>query len=117
MPGDVNEGANPSVFANAYTNVIPFPTTTMRYVPDARTDSLATLGNNAGTLTTIGKIAVDGKPIDFSASGGMDILSMAEGDNRAFAILSTPGRRRALCAEPVPQRRHRVRRCDLPARL
>lgn len=89
VAGDVNEGVNPSIFANAYTNAIPCTTATAQFVLDTRTDSLATLGNDVGTLTMIGKIALDGKAIDFSTSGGMDILSMAEGHNRAYAILNT----------------------------
>ncbi len=87
--GDVNAGANPAVFANAYTNQVPFPASTLQYVLDAETDSLATLANNTGVLTTVGKIALGGTLLDFSAMGGFDIFSAMDGDNRAFALLTT----------------------------
>jgi hypothetical protein len=87
--GDVNEGVNPSIFANAYTNQVPFPTSTLQYVLDSETDSLATLANNAGTLTTVGKITLDGMLLDFTAAGGFDIFSLMDGDNSAFALLTT----------------------------
>jgi hypothetical protein len=87
--GDVNEGVNPSVFANAYTNQVPFPTTTLQYVLDSETDSLATLANNAGVLTTVGEVMLDGMALDFTAAGGFDIFSRMDGDNTAFALLTT----------------------------
>ncbi|MDH2328129.1 VPLPA-CTERM sorting domain-containing protein [Cereibacter sp. SYSU M97828] len=87
--GDVNEGRDPSVFANAYTNAVPNPTANIQFVLDSQTDSLATLGNNTGLLTTIGSIFVDGKALDFTSTGGFDILSLAEGNNQALALLST----------------------------
>ncbi|WP_136684180.1 DUF4394 domain-containing protein [Falsirhodobacter xinxiangensis] len=87
--GDVNEGNDPSVFANAYTNAVANPTANVQFVLDSQWDSLAILANNAGTLTTIGSLFVDGKAFDFTSAGGFDILSLAEGDNQALALLST----------------------------
>ncbi|MEX0827746.1 MAG: DUF4394 domain-containing protein, partial [Haliea sp.] len=49
-PGDPNEGRNPSIFGNAYTNAVPNASTTQQFVLDGEWDILATLANNAGTL-------------------------------------------------------------------
>lgn len=87
--GDVNAGRDPGVFANAYTNAVPMASSTLQYVLDGEWDILATLANNAGTLTTVGEIWADGMMLDFTTTGGMDILSFAEGDNTALAILTT----------------------------
>lgn len=87
--GDQNFGEDPDVFANAYTNAVPFTPSTQQFVLDANQDTLSTLANNAGTLTTIGMLAVGGTPIDFTETGGLDILSFAQGDNTAFALLTT----------------------------
>lgn len=88
-PGDANEGTDPSVFANAYTNAVPNPATNIQYVLDSQTDSLATLANNSGILGTVGGIFVDGAMLDFTSTGGFDILSLMEGSNQALALLST----------------------------
>ena len=85
--GDANEGADPMVIGNAYTNaVFPPPDSTLQYVLDQGTDDLATLGNNAGNLSTVG-----GTGLDFDAMGGFDILSLSEGMNEAFALLTVDG--------------------------
>ena len=85
--GDVNEGVDPMVIANAYTNaVFPLPDSTQQYALDAGTDTLNTLANNAGTLATVG-----GLGIDFGLDGGFDILSLSEGMNEAFALLTVDG--------------------------
>ena len=87
VDGDVNEGVDPMVIGNAYTNaVFPPPDSTLQYVLDQGTDSLATLGNNAGTLMTVGDTG-----LDFDAMGGFDILSLSEGMNEAFALLTVDG--------------------------
>lgn len=88
-PGDVNAGQNPSIFANAYTNAVPNASTTQQFVLDGEWDVLATLANNAGTLSTVGAIYSNGAPLDFTNTGGFDILSFAEGDNTAYALLTT----------------------------
>ena len=87
--GDPNAGQNPSVFANAYTNAVPNASSTQQFVLDGEWDILAMLDNNAGTLTTVGEVFVGGVPLDFSNTGGFDILSMSEGDNTAYALLTT----------------------------
>lgn len=87
--GDVNEGEDPSVFANAYTNQVPMPEETTQFVLDSELDILATLDNNEGTINTIGQVAVDGEVVDFSATGGFDIFSTMVGDNTGYALLST----------------------------
>ena len=91
VAGDMNEGAMPEVRMNAYTNAVMSPMTTQQYVIDTGLDTLATLGNNAGTLTTLGGLYFEGNRVDFSDVGGFDILSMAEGDNTAFALLTLDG--------------------------
>lgn len=87
--GDVNQGQNPSVFANAYTNAVPNASTTQQFVLDGEWDILATLANNAGTLTTVGAIYSGGAALDFTNTGGFDILSFQEGNNTAYALLTT----------------------------
>ena len=91
--GDVNAGTTPMVFANAYTNAINGATAseTFQYAIDAATDSLISLANNAGTLETIGAITIDGAAVDLAPMGGFDILSSAEGENMAYAVLQAEG--------------------------
>ncbi|WP_246849266.1 DUF4394 domain-containing protein [Rubellimicrobium arenae] len=91
VAGDVNEGVDPTIFSNAYTNAVPMATSNVQYVLDSGTDSLALLGNNAGTLTTVSQLYLNGSKVDFSSVGGFDILSMFEGDNTAYALLSIDG--------------------------
>ena len=93
-PGDTNEGADPNVFGNAYTNSfagITPPTTvpTTQFVIDSELDTLATLANNAGTLATAGAFFLNGTPFDLGEVGGFDILSLAEGNNTAYALLTS----------------------------
>lgn len=87
--GDPNKGTTPQVFANAYTNAVPNAQSTVQYVLDAATGSLATLANNEGKLVTVGRLALDGKPLAVTTAGDMDIVSAREGDNRAYALLTT----------------------------
>ncbi|TNC63555.1 DUF4394 domain-containing protein [Rubellimicrobium roseum] len=91
VAGDVNEGRNPGVFANAYTNAVPMASANVQYVLDSATNSLAILGNNAGTLSTVSQLTLNGRAVDISSVGGFDILSMMEGDNTAYALLSIGG--------------------------
>lgn len=92
-PGDAMASATPMVFANAYTNAINGATAseTFQYALDAATDSLISLANNDGTLATLGKVTVDGAEVDLAPVGGMDIVSPAEGQNMAYAILNIEG--------------------------
>jgi hypothetical protein len=89
VDGDANAGMTPAVFANAYTNAINGATAseTGQYVLDAQTDVLATLANNAGGLTTVAPLMIDGEAADVTMMGGFDIVSVAEGDNVAYAVL------------------------------
>lgn len=91
--GDANAGATPMIYANAYTNAIPGKTaeSTFQYALDAATDSLVSLANNEGTLATIAPVTIDGAPADLSAMGGFDIVSPAEGEDQAYAILQLEG--------------------------
>lgn len=95
--GDANAGATPMVYANAYTNAIngKKASGTFQYALDAATDSLISLANNKGTLATIGKVMVDGKPVDLSGMGGFDIVSKKEGDDHAYAVLQMEGQKNA----------------------
>jgi hypothetical protein len=91
--GDANEGATPAVFASAYTNAIAGATAseTRQYVLDAETNALANLANNEGTLTTVAALTLDGAPVDISAMGDLEIVSPAEGENMAYAVLMMEG--------------------------
>lgn len=91
--GDVNVGATPMIYANAYTNAIDGKTAgdTFQYALDAGADTLVSLANNAGSLKTIGALSVDGVAVDVTPMGGFDILSPEEGQNHAFAILQLAG--------------------------
>lgn len=88
--GDTNVGATPQIFANAYTNAVDGAkaSSTAQYALDAGTDSLVTLANNAGTLATVAPITVDGEGADITSMGGFDIVSSAEGENMAYALLT-----------------------------
>lgn len=93
--GDDNEGVDPSVFSNAYTNAVSQDqletiADTVQYVLDSELDILGILNNNEGTIDTIGQLSVDGvNPIDFSATGGFDIFTPAFGTNIGYTLLST----------------------------
>lgn len=91
--GDNSEGAEPLIFANAYTNAIVGKTaaSTFQYALDARANALVSLANNEGTLETIGLITVDGEPVDIVNAGGFDIVSPTEGNDEAYAILQMDG--------------------------
>lgn len=91
--GDVNAGVAPMVFANAYTNAINGMTagSTFQYALDAETDALVSLANNAGSLATVAAVTIDGMAVDLSAMGGFDIVSTAEGEDMAYAILQLEG--------------------------
>jgi hypothetical protein len=91
--GDASEGAEPLIFANAYTNAINGMTaeSTFQYALDARANALVSLANNAGTLETIGLVTIDGEPVDILPVGGLDIVSPEEGTDEAYAILQIDG--------------------------
>ena len=91
--GDISEGADPLVFANAYTNAINGMTAggTFQYALDARANALISLANNEGTLATIGLVKIDGEAADITPWGGFDIISPTEGEDQAYAILQLDG--------------------------
>lgn len=91
--GDTSEGADPLIFANAYTNAISGVKAgdTFQYALDARANALVSLANNAGTLETIGLVTVDGAPADILPVGGFDIVSAKEGTDAAYAVLQIEG--------------------------
>ncbi|WP_322893581.1 MULTISPECIES: DUF4394 domain-containing protein [unclassified Yoonia] len=91
--GDDNAGMTPAVFASAYTNAIEGETAseTLQYVLDAETNALANLANNEGTLTTVAALTLDGEAVDISAMGDLEIISPAEGENMAYAVLMMEG--------------------------
>lgn len=91
--GDTSEGAEPLIFANAYTNAINGMKagSTFQYALDARANALVSLANNAGTLSTIGLISIDGTSADVLPVGGFDIVSPEEGTDAAYAVLQIDG--------------------------
>jgi hypothetical protein len=90
---DANAGTEPLIFANAYTNAIAGMTaeSTFQYALDARTNALVSLANNAGELTTVAPVTVDGAAADIATAGGFDIVSPEEGTDMAYAILQMSG--------------------------
>ena len=93
VDGDASAGAEPLIFANAYTNAIAGAkaSSTAQYALDARANALVTLANNAGELTTVGLLTIDGAAVDVLDMGGFDIVSAAEGSDAAYAVLQIDG--------------------------
>lgn len=93
VDGDNSTGADPLIFANAYTNAINGMTasSTAQYALDARANALVTLANNAGELATVGLLTRDGEAVDVIDAGGFDIVSEAEGSDLAYAVLQIDG--------------------------
>ena len=91
--GDMSEGVDPLIFANAYTNAINGMTaaSTAQYAIDARANALVTLANNAGELASVGYLTIDGEAVDVVDWGGFDIVSPEEGTDHGFAILQLEG--------------------------
>lgn len=91
--GDVNAGTEPLIYANAYTNAISGQKagSTFQYALDARTNALVSLANNAGELTTVGTVMIDGEAADLVTAGGFDIVSPEEGTDLAYAVLQLDG--------------------------
>ena len=96
--GDAHADTAPEIFANAYTNAVPGAkaSSTAQFALDAGTDALVTLANNAGTLATVGPVTVEGRPMDVAAAGGFDIVSAAEGQDAAYALLRREGETTAV---------------------
>jgi len=80
-PGDPNAGRQPRVTAAAYSRNLPGAADTKLFVIDAERDVLALQDPpNDGILATIGPLG-----IDFGPLGGLDILTGADGRDRAWA--------------------------------
>jgi hypothetical protein len=88
--GDPNGGRDPIVTANVHTNKVAGATSTTQFVLDHGLNQLATLANNAGTLTSVAKITLNGQELDFDARAGFDITD-ASGQNTAYALLNVAG--------------------------
>ncbi|MEO0486944.1 MAG: DUF4394 domain-containing protein [Pseudomonadota bacterium] len=90
---DPNFGEVPEVFANAYTNAVSgmTATTTKQYVLDSQTNALVSLANNAGELSSVGYLEMNGEAVDILPVGGFDIVSPEEGTDLAYAILQKDG--------------------------
>lgn len=89
--GDIQQGANPSIVANAYTNSVANAETTKQYALDSESNTLVTLDNNAGTLNTVGTLTTSDGVLDFGDNAGFDILTDANGNNTAYASLVNNG--------------------------
>ncbi|MEM6304516.1 MAG: DUF4394 domain-containing protein [Pseudomonadota bacterium] len=93
VEGDTSAGAEPLIFANAYTNAIngAKASSTAQFALDARANALVTLANNAGELATVGLLTLNGEAVDVIDAGGFDIVSEAEGADLAYAVLQIDG--------------------------
>ena len=93
VEGDSSAGAEPLIFANAYTNAIAGARagSTVQYALDARANALVTLANNTGELRSVALLTLDGATVDVTDAGGFDILSPDEGTDHAYAILQIDG--------------------------
>lgn len=89
--GDIQEGANPSIVANAYSNSVANATQTTQYALDSVSNTLVTLDNNAGSLNTIGTLTLNDGILDFGNNAGFDIVTDGLGNNTAYASLEVNG--------------------------
>lgn len=90
--GDPNDGVNPNISGNAYANSVAGALTTQQYALDYGTNSLTTLANNSGVLSTIGQLTVGGSVFDFDSDTGFDIFtSPTTLSNTAYGVLTGKG--------------------------
>ncbi len=93
--GYSSELVGPNVIGNAYTNQVPEAEAdvlgTTQYVLDSQTDTLGILGNNNGDIDRVGALTMmsSGEEIDFASVGGFDIFTSPDGENIAYALLTT----------------------------
>lgn len=113
--GDVNAGLDPTVDKNAYTNAVPNATATVQYVLDTGLDVLAILNNNAGNLTTVGSLFLNGLAFDAQGDGGFDILSFMEGDNTAYALFSANAQETLYTFSLTPDAQSRINLFEVAA--
>lgn len=86
ISGDPNFNANPSIIDNAYTQNFAGALTTRQFAIDYNLDTLVMVGNNAGTLTTVGSLG-----IDTDIYTGFDIFTGPGGIDIAYAMLTSAG--------------------------
>ncbi len=93
VAGDANAATSPFVVGNAYTNSFAanFGGTTVQYVLDARTNTLATLANNLGELRTVAGLSFNGAPFTLTESSGFDILFDAATSTNIAYVLGQSG--------------------------
>lgn len=94
VAGDPNAASNPFVVGNAYTNSFAanFGGTTVQYVLDARTNTLATLANNLGELRTVAGLSFNGAPFTLTEGAGFDIFfDTATSTNIALVLANNGG--------------------------
>ena len=96
--GDANEGATPNIQGIAYNNNIEGATTTQQFGIDALNGAVVTVANNAGTLETVGDLALTGLISDelaFDISGdtgvGFASISLGGGPSQLYTIDLTEG--------------------------
>ena len=78
---DMHKGETPNVVAAAYTNSYGKPEKTAMYTIDATIGALVQQTKpNDGTLKSIGKLGIDGKPATYA----FDIQTTADGKNTAW---------------------------------
>lgn len=92
-PGDANENVDPNIIDNAYSQNFAGTLATQQYAIDYGLDALVKLGNNAGTLTTVGNLGVDTDiytGFDIYTVGGVDIgyavMTDAAGATKFYTI-------------------------------
>lgn len=81
--GDPNQDTSPRIIDNAYTQNFAGAMSTMQYGIDYSSDTLVTIANNDGVLTTVGSLG-----INTDIYTGFDIFTDANGVDTAYAILT-----------------------------
>ena len=96
--GDVNEGATPNIQGIAYNNNIFGADATQQFGIDALNGAVVTVANNAGTLQTVGDLALDGlisNELAFDISGDTEIgyasIALDGGPTQLYTIDLTEG--------------------------
>ena len=96
--GDVNEGATPNIQGIAYDNNIVLAGSTQQFGIDATNGALVTVANNAGTLVTVGDLALNGlisNELAFDISGDTGIgyasIALGGGPSQLYTIDLTEG--------------------------